>query len=1444
MLHRSLPLVILVTSIVLTSCAAQTLPPAARARPAESVYKRLIKDIGTSGDTNHAESNKDIGPAGDTGVYLARSADGATLIRPRPCVDPIVQSQELSFCSNAYLLKIGDVYTKGRSIESLRGLLTSPSAAKLQITIVSGDRKEQRQLCRYAKETINERSRQFADLLKMRDLFIGWYGSNSDVERTCKSMILSGNNFLVAPFFIAVIKPPQFITPSLADDCTESLPDALDVFYRNGMFDRFDEVTATCLTLSEKYSQKPVLGRLGWDASTLAKCSMMLSERGQAKAAQTICERLNQYLLRLPAHSRIHVLLCRAYLLEQSNPAKALELYNQLSTTCDLYSSPDSDDTVDVRGRIVSYFVKTKHWNMAIAEQLKVLKLRQKASGWMIYSAYQDHVRALVDLSSIYYQSGAIDKSIASLQEALSIYDRELNLDEQILLERSFTICPSYIRLKLANIYAASGMTGLAIKEIATAKKLVADALGEKSPSSIRIAEIQELISAQKSPLQNAKLSVAFSGIFGGDESLIKSATTNSTVYGATSSVVTGDCLWDTTSGTLVTACAGIDSSDQLARQAYDLAKSNPDKAYSIIKQILDLELAKKTLTADHVTRLINLTRFASKSGSKSRAIGILESLNRYLKRPVTETSANRLFVVAELAILAGSDKNTMTVPQNWQNLDELLTQMREQEFHYNSRGEDPTTIKMRTQQHLLNDLICLSQVYAFLDEPSKALTILNHAESRYPAACKQDIAPTTYKALLYVLLGKMDEAKKLIAKIQSADNWSGSDYSSMLGALCATLVQNEQTELSLDLLSLDASPVIAPVKDMLAYRRAIVHYQNRNYQQAMYEINSVGSSLPLSGNQWFNFYFFKAELLARTRRQDAAIEAFAKMQARGNLQMLVLRRAASLARNIAIVPQATAEALVDSVLRVRTTATEEYIEVARTILRLAKASSVSEDKLAGLRQRIADLGGVQNITAEDILETKHRAQQLEAQRSPGASGEWAKLARLYFAEQKYDQGTDTMLHALTPTAGVYCGVGMYHPANVRGDLGLDTLLNAKKYMSAEKILKTSLESTKCSSLPYTRSGFIEKSLLCELFIAQDNVVEAKKWADSLLATLSERDALCASETGRMRAYLLFTIIDKFIEKKQFDIANALLDGARMSLRKQVGPSSEFFIECHQSQSRLYLAQNRLGEAEASARSALQLETWLDGSRNIGKTSAGLLASVLRKSGRNAEADRLSLSDKPLKRTIPDQVKLYGFNMNGGHGYQECPYASTAEEPLRAMLAEAIEDHGAGSRTTRIARNNLTRFYIQQKRYQDAEKQQLITLETLDAQYGLCAAPKGACFLYLSEIYLAQMQLDNAAAFASAIASAPEIEDTYDLIGPRVRWAKILFAVGQSRRAVEIAREAEKSLLQIAPGYGSDDPEPNLRECLLIMQRAGASNDVAALKERLELITAGRVRKP
>ncbi|GEM_PF-2029059 len=1410
MLHRSLPLVILATSIVLTSCAAQTLPPAARARPAESVHKVPIKDIGTSGDTDHASSNKDIGPNGDTGVYLARSADGATLIRPRPCVDPIVQSQELSFCSNAYLLKIGDVYTKGRSIESLRGLLTSPTAAKLQITIVSGDRKEQRQLCRYAKETINERPRQFADLLKMRDLFIGWYGSNSDVERTCKSMMLSGNNFLVAPFFIAVIKPPQFMTPSLADDCTESLPDALDVFYRTGMFDRFDEVTATCLTLSEKYSQKPVLGRLGWDASALAKCSMMLSERGQAKVAQTICERLNQYNLRLPAHSRIHVLLCRAYLLEQSNPAKALELYNQLSTTCDLYSSPDSDDTVDVRRRIVSYFVNTKHWDMAIAEQLKVLKLRQKASGWMIYSAYQDHVRALIDLGNIYQQSGSTDKAVASLQEALSIYDRELNLDEQMLLERSFTICPSYIRLKLANIYAASGMTGLAIKEIATAKKLVADALGDNSPDSIKI----------------------------------KHAPMSSTINSAPGSEASGDSLWDTTSGTLVTACAGIDSSDQLARQAYDLAKSNPDKAYLIIKQILDFELANKTLTADHVTRLINLTRFASKSGSKSKAISIMQSLNRYLKRPVTETSANRLFVVAELAILAGSDKNTMTVPQNWQNLDELLAQMREQEFHFNSDGDNPARIKMRTQQQSLNDLICLSQVYAFLDEPSKALTILTHAESRYPAAFKQDCAATTYKALLYVVLGKLEEAKRLIAKIQSADNWSGSDYSSMLGALCATLVQNGQTELSLNLLSLDASPVLAPAKDMLAYRRAIVHYQNRNYQQAMYEINSVGSSLPLSGNQWFNFYFFKAELLARTRRQDAAIEAFAKMQARGNLQMLVLRRAASLARNIAIVPLATAEALVDSALRVKTTATEEYIEVARTILRLAKASSVSEDKLAGLRQRIADLGGVQDITAEDILETKLRAQQLEAQRSPGASGEWAKLARQYFAEQKYDQGTDTMLHALTPTAGVYSGVGMYHPANVRGDLGLDTLLNAKKYMSAEKILKTSLESTKCSSLPYTRSGFIEKSLLCELFIAQDNFVEAKKWADSLLSTLSERDAICAPETGRMRVYLLFTTIDKFIEKKRFDIANALLDGAKMSLHKQVGPSSEFFIECHQSQTKLYLAQHRLGEAEASARSALQLETWLDGSRNIGKTSAGLLASVLRKSGRNAEADRLSLSNKPLKRTIPDQVKLYGFNMNGGHGYQEFPYASTAEEPLKAMLAEAIEDHGAGSRTTRIARNNLTRFYIQEKRYQDAEKQQLIILETLDAQYGLCAAPKGACFLYLSEIYLAQMQLDKAAAFASAIASAPEIEGTYDLIGPRVRWAKILFAVGQSQRAVEIAREAEKSLLQIAPGYGSDDPEPNLRECLLIMQRVGASNDVAALKERLELITAGRVRKP
>ncbi len=142
----------------------------------------------------------------------------------------------------------------------------------------------------------------------------------------------------------------------------------------------------------------------------------------------------------------------------------------------------------------------------------------------------------------------------------------------------------------------------------------------------------------------------------------------------------------------------------------------------------------------------------------------------------------------------------------------------------------------------------------------------------------------------------------------------------------------------------------------------------------------------------------------------------------------------------------------------------------------------------------------------------------------------------------------------------------------------------------------------------------------------------------------------------------------------------------------------------------------------------------------------------------------------------------------------------------------------------------MTRFYLQQKRYDEAEKLQLHELNLLNEQYGKCSEPKFGCFLNLSEIYLLENKSKEALHFAQQITEPPADDSVFDPSRSQLRLANVLLSVEKKDQALEMGRKVETFLLASPRRFRITDFEQKLSDCLHFMERAGAVEDIDALK--------------
>ncbi len=1315
---------------------------------------------------------------GEPGIVLRRLADGSTAIETGPNVSFDLRN-DLFFFPDSRLIKIGSVYARDKSIDELIKLLPGPLNSTIEVTLVQGDKLIARVLTRYPRAMLYGMAQVYSPLLNVSNFFTNGGRDTEDLVAMGKDHHLTGSNLAAAPYFIAATTCPKFMALPLFAEPARALPDALDFYAQTGMFDKFDAAAAKTIELSEANNKKCS----DQDAELLAKCAAVLSQNGGANKARIIYDRLCDVLPSLSNQNKIRVLLGRAQLLGKSD-GKALEDYKQVAEYCAQPGRMPHQLLLETLQTLVDYGVKNNNFEMAETAQSHIVDLQRGSQGSCRHLQFQEYVGALLKLSDIYEQFGNSAKSQSTLQQAVLIYSDKLNAQELMVLERRGSPCLSDVEMRLACSYARTNQCQMVSAQVALAEKLVSEALGVDCRTAVELRKIKALL-VKNNAIPFAEVSKEFTSLF---------------------------ALADMSKPSVAVVDHIADA--QLARLAYDTVASDPAKASSLVDMLLAHELAKSTHCADGITRLINLIKLVQQPLSSAKAVDLLKQLDKCFEQPGTALSLNRVYQLSEIALLSNED--SVGASPSWTSLENILKDLEVAQYHHGERSAEDE------ERSRLRNLLGVSYVYAFLGEPKKALRLVNYAMQKYPGALELDRSPIAYEAILELLQGNMVEAKKYVDNLKTPDG-SNYDYSRMFGVLGITLSQTGHSDLALKILPPHTSEK-SRVVDTLAYRRAIVLYQLGRYSDALTELGDGESDGSYLGDEIFNLRFLRAELFAKIGQPDKAILAYAQVGGSGSASSLAFTRAVELANTLPSLSPNSIKALVAASSHQHSwRESGNNTEILKSVLELAEKNNFVSNDLDSLKSWILNADLMSGKVEQVIPAFRQRAQSAEETPGRHANFEWADLARIYLGTHQYADGVAAMLHALTIDSGESISNQMYHPGNVRGTLGFTFLVRAKKYREAEAILKQSIASHKTAG--FSKSAFIEKSFLAELFIEEGNYSEAKKWAEILLQTFSDDQGICVPRSDSMRAYLFYSVVDKFTEQKQFVIAESLLDQATKIQLALVGPRNPLFIENYQSYAKLLQAQHKLLLAEAFARKALDLENWIGGSKNSGRISAVLLASILRKEGKSFEADQAAVSPSPLAKNPPDLQKLYNISILHSHSAVPEFYANTAEGPLKKALAEAVASDGGGSIAALKALDELTRFFVQQKRYDEAEKTQLYQLKILDLQYGKCAVQKFGCMLNLAEIYLLDNKPSSALQFADQI-TRPPLEDSFRGNKNRLRLAAVLLSLGRRDKALELARQDEKFLIETSGGYNNDE---YLDRCLHFMQRAGAVDDINAL---------------
>ena len=406
------------------------------------------------------------------------------------------------------------------------------------------------------------------------------------------------------------------------------------------------------------------------------------------------------------------------------------------------------------------------------------------------------------------------------------------------------------------------------------------------------------------------------------------------------------------------------------------------------------------------------------------------------------------------------------------------------------------------------------------------------------------------------------------------------------------------------------------------------------------------------------------------------------------------------------------------------------------------RSQGLSDQNLTDLQCRLAYMYGCETDYSRAIKAQTDLAEKFESAKNPAAFSAWLDVARFQVNNKHYQQGTEAVLRALNAAGGSNFP---NHPGNVRSDLLLEPLAEAKQFDSVERILLEDIKNQKSAMAAGKGYPLLRMALLADYYIQWGQFAKAEPLINEVLTGVAQSKSICDSSSREPDSELSVLLWAGNSYCKAQRGADAVKLASRiLDLQKQfLGIKNPQLVGTISLLGTAYSTEKNYKDAELAFKRDLDLESWNYGaqSRSTCEVRAAY-ANVLRLQGKVDDAERVAaIYPKELQR--PSDEGLYDSGARIGR-FGPNQNADAAEEPLKQRLKDSSEIVGEGNQATFDALNALVKYYEGRNKFADAEIYLKRKLQALDEIEGKCTKRRAVCMVECAQLKLLQGDRDGA----------------------------------------------------------------------------------------------------
>jgi hypothetical protein len=1322
---------------------------------------------------------------------------------------------ELSLGKQYSLLKIDGVCVKGRSLSEVEQMIAGPSESKVELTLlltIYGELSVEI-LPRMEPETERHYQPQVGSSLNMFD--IARYGSRQfkgDRQFASKNAALSAIaedcRYIAAACYLDLLDGQPMVYPKTPQaDVNVALPDMLQFFYDNALFANAEKVSERCVAISKSPSKLT-----DEELNALLRAAEILMNNDNKDCANTIFTTL------LPAYEKMSVENQAQYLASYGQCLRVVTSVNQADSLARELAAkadgwhPRGDHTdyffnkeLDPLEVLAAFYLRSGQYTEAIDRYKSRAKkqthsVQNRYSLGSVFTTLPPLVRTLQSQAQCYILLSDFKSAVETLRNDIRTCQYEMNDEQQLLFEESNSPGISDLKLDLAKALLKSNDANAAHVVLLENLHEIEDRLGSASPALY--PTIKCLLQIDKLLDLSSETSVL--------EKRFASLKRTYPQFTATP---------DHKGQSLEQRAA--------AKHVYDvIVAHNLTEAERLIKQLIELELGSKIYRDNNVTSILNLIKLYGQRAPCGSYLKMLHSLDPLFVGSA-DVSANRVFQLTEIALSSVCADKTFSPA--WGAVASVLQDVIQAQLPVH-RALDKSDLTLDWE--LMRRFKTLAAIYACYGEPVKSVKIMEYAISRCDE--KISVEPLLWLASFQVECGNFDKAQQNIdlALVRSSNN--GNTISEPIIAICnayqtAGRGQAAEKVLLAGIAQKKQQSFVMPdyaLENRLTDLRQTQGRPLESVQVACQAQRATSRSTTLEGQ------YHEAALFAATKQDDKAIDLYLNnlcSNIRDPRGMEALAAAFKLLRRKSDIDAATMSKFVADLNNMYPgKATDAQANLLEQALDFVISHNASAKDIQAVTADLAAAYSALNRpkAAEKIYSALGK--QLEQEDPRASCSYWEDAARCLMRDEQYDQGCELMLHAMSLPGASSFYLQMYHPGNMRAELGIGMLVAAARHDLAEKILRKGIQLGTANGAMH-REPLIERLLLAEVLIDAGKYDEAWVVLGDLFTAVDKpngefckhcdepTDTICSCLTG---------LIDLLLEKQRVSDAARLARVVIEMQEKWLGSNNPQFIDTLRRLGNVQRLSNERSAAAETLKRALDIAIWNYGSGGRSVTFSRIdYAGALIALGKKDDADKVAACH-PERMKRSDFNQLYGTRFMH-HSTPPEHFADSAEIPLTERLDECRRVTGEGSRDTYDALSKLIQYYKERLNWTECEKLQLCALRTCELKEGRCSRQKKGCLLDLADTSFARGDRKKALEWLSKSESGNS-DDWMDETHV-IQYASLLLRADRKAEAIKTWRQV---LLKIKEQSAVSIPSSRiLDDCLNFAHAAGLNADEQFLNE-------------